>query len=63
MNKKVLKYFLLFLLINPPFNQGKVPTGFTLKQTVEYGLRHHLTIQKSDFKLAKYNQNKAPSSV
>jgi len=56
MNNKILRYFLLFLLMIPHLIRAQQPASFTLKQAVEYGVSHHLSIQKSNFELEKYNQ-------
>jgi outer membrane protein len=56
MNNKVLRYFVLILLTLPHFIWAQQPVSFTLKQAVEYGVSHHLSIKKSDFELEKYNQ-------
>ena len=56
MNNKILRYCLLLLLIIPHFIGAQQPVSFTLKQAAEYGVSNHLSIQKSDFELEKYNQ-------
>jgi len=56
MNNKILRYCLLFLLMIPHLIRAQQPASFTLKQAVEYGVSHHLSIQKSNFELEKYNQ-------
>jgi len=58
MNYKILRHCLLLLLIIPHLliKAQQPATIFTLRQAVEYGVRHHISIQKSDFELEKYNQ-------
>jgi len=56
MNCKIFNYSLLLLLMIPQFIKAQQSVSFTLKQAVEYGVSHHLSIQKSDFELEKYNQ-------
>lgn len=57
MNDKVLRYCLLLLMMIPHLIRAQQPaTSYTLRQAVEYGVSHHLSIQKSDFELEKHNQ-------
>ncbi len=57
MNNLILRHsLLLLLLVVPLLTKAQQSVSFTLKQAVAYGVRHHPSIQKSDYELQRYNQ-------
>lgn len=50
------QWLLLFLLIPSLIRAQQIENYYSLKDAVQYGIENHLTIQKSDYELEKYNQ-------
>ncbi|MHB1104752.1 MAG: TolC family protein [Lutibacter sp.] len=57
MKFKITSHWLLLLLLIPSIIRAQQAENyFTLKEAVQYGVGHHLSIQKSDYELEKYTQ-------
>lgn len=56
LNLRVYSFLLVFLGLVQYVRAQGAPDYFTLKDAVQYGVRHHLAIQKSNYELEKYNQ-------